>query len=368
MRSRVRVAMIGMGRWGTRVHLATLAERDGVDIVAIADPHAPDLRFMAEQHGIAHTYRDAYALLDEVRDLDAVVVVTPTDTHRDICLAAFHRGLHVFCEKPLAYDVAQAREMADAARANGLITKMGFNFRYSPVIQRMKQLIDGGSIGKLHLFESLTVNHQFIDPERPRHWKMERARANGGVFVEYGCHSIDLALWLGGPITRVVAHGMTLIPERPLEEGGRGPVDADDAASWIAVYERGGEALFRTGWASVPIGGGGLRVYGSRGSMAWQLDPTTRRSEKLLARTVEDPEPRVLLEFAPSFDARFDEPPYPIGLIARYSARLMEAFLSDLRQGRPSSPDFEDGLAAQHVLAAIRTSLDEGRWAKVERG
>jgi predicted dehydrogenase len=177
----------------------------------------------------------------------------------------------------------------------------------------MKQLIDEGYIGEVKLFESVTLNAQFVDPQKPLHWKMQRARANGGVFVEYGSHSIDLALWFGGPITSVVAHGVTLVSERSDQDGAMRAVDVDDAASWIATYGNGAEALFRTGWASLPVGGGGMRIYGSRGSLAWQLDPTTRRSEKLLVSTLAEPEPHVLLDFAPPFDPQTDAGAFPLG-------------------------------------------------------
>ena len=143
-------------------------------------------------------------------------------------------------------------------------------------------------------------------------------------------------------------------------------VDVDDASSWIAEYKSGGEALFRTGWASLPVGGSAVRIYGSCGSVAWQLDPTTRRREQLLAWTIDEAAPRILMEFAPPFDARFDEGPYPMGLLARYNATLVQGFVNDIRNGRGSAPSFEDGLAVQRVLRAIRTSMDEERWADVE--
>ena len=210
------------------------------------------------------------------------------------------------------------------------------------------------------------MNAQFIDPRRPRHWKMQRSRANGGVFVEYGVHNIDLAMWFGGPITHVVAHGLTLVPTRPTSEGEVAEIDTDDACSWIATYANGGEALFRAGWASLPVGGGGMRLYGSRGSLAWQPDPTGRRSEQLIGATLEKPEPEVLFEFAPPFDPQLDAGDFPLGLLARYTTRLIESFVNDIQVGQASGPTFEDGLAAQRVLAAIRMSLDEKRWVEVE--
>jgi predicted dehydrogenase len=273
--------------------------------------------------------------------------------------------VHVLCEKPLAYDVAQAQDLVRALDSRRLVGKLGFLFRFSPVIQRLKQLIDDGRIGEIQLIEILTINAQFMDPTRPLHWKMQRARANGGVFVEYGAHSIDLALWLAGPVSRLVAHGVTLIQERPSDGTQTAVVTMDDTASWITQHESGVEGLFRTGWASLPIGGGGLRVYGTKGSLAWQLDATGRQHEYLLASMVDQPTTETLLEFTASSERGQGEESFPLGLLADYNQRLVRSFVDDIRRGRGSDPSFANGFEAQKVLAAIRTSLDEHRWVEL---
>ena len=365
---RLQIGVIGVGLWGSRAHLPALLASESVDVVAIADRDLTHADSVAAQLGIARTFVDAHALLNEIDNLDAIVIATPTDTHHDLVSAACDRGVHILCEKPLAYDVAQAKSMVQALNARQLVGKLGFLFRFSPVLQRMKQLIDDGFIGEVRLLESHTLNAQFVDPAQPLHWKMQLPRANGGVFVEYGAHSIDLAHWLAGPVARVVAHGVTLIRERRQLEKEIAPVLVDDAASWITQHTGGTEGLFRTGWASLPIGGDGLRVYGTRGSLAWQLDPTTRRREWLLVSTVDQPEVRQLLEFAPAYDAGNVDGSFPLGLLTHYNARLVSSFVNDIRAGRVSGPSFADGLAAQEVLAAIRTSLDQNRWVELQTG
>lgn len=360
----MRVAVIGLGAWGTRAHLATLAARDDVDVVAIVEPDAAEAAATAARFMVPRVERDAAALWVNPGQVDAVVIATPVDTHHRQVLDALAAGCHVLCEKPLAYDLPQAEEMHLAAHEAGVVAKLGFLMRFSPVVARMKALVDEGYVGELRGFEFHSVNAQFIDPDRPRHWKMERSRANGGVFAEYGSHGIDLALWFGGPITKVVAHAMTAIPERPVYGGGRGAVDVDDLTAWIGVYTNGGDATFRTGWASLPIGGGGVRIYGSRGSLAWQPDPTTRRNEVLVGATVDAPEPVVLLDHTPGYDPAIDAGPFPLGLFARYNAGLIDSFIRDIHAGEATGPTFDDGLAVQRVLAAIRMSLDEKRWVE----
>lgn len=358
-----RIGIIGMGAWGSRAHLPAFASLPGVDVIAVADPDEAAARRAAGDYGVGRVETDAARLFDDPDGLDAVVIATPDDTHRDLAVAAFDAGLHVLCEKPLAYGLGEAEEMLATAERSGRIAKIGFLFRFSPVVERMHELVEQGYIGEVQAFEHVGVNAQFVDPNRPLHWKMERGHAPGGVFVEYGAHTIDLAHWFGGPLTRVVAHGVTLVRERPLAGGGTGKVDGDDLASWIGEFAGGGQALFRSGWASHAVGTGGMRVYGSRGTLLWEQ--RGRVSEALLAVTWDDPEPRTLLEYAPARDPAVDEDPFRLGIYARYNRRLAESFVNDVRNGWSSSPSFVDGLAAQRVLAAIRTSLDERRWADV---
>jgi predicted dehydrogenase len=362
----LRIGIIGLGAWGARAHLPAFGALPGVAVVAVADPDEAAARGAARAHDVGRVETDAMRLFRDPDGLDAIVIATPDDTHRDLAIAAFDAGLHVLCEKPLAYSVGQAEEMLAAAERAGRVAKIGFLFRHSPAVTRMRELVDQGLIGDVQLFEHVGVNAQFVDPNRPLHWKMERRHAPGGVFVEYGSHTIDLALWFGGPISRVVAHAVTLIPQRPLSGGGTGPVDGDDLASWIGEYASGGQALFRSGWASLPVGTGGMRVYGSRGTLLWEQQG--RSSEALLAVTVDDPEPRTLLTYPPPDAPVVDDGPFPLGIYAHYNRRLAASFVRDIRAGQVSWPSFADGLAAQRVLAAIRVSLDEQRWADVRDG
>ncbi len=359
----VRIGIIGMGAWGSRAHLPAFASLHDVAVVAVADPDGEAARRAADAHGVGRVETDAMRLFSDPDGLDAVVIATPDDTHRDLVMAAFDAGLDVLCEKPIAYTVAQGDEMLAAAERQGRIARIGFLFRHSPIVIRMRELVAQGMIGEVQAFEHVGVNAQFVDPKRALHWKMQRAHAPGGVFVEYGAHTIDLAIWFGGPLARVVAHGVTLIPERPLAGGGTGRVDGDDLASWIGEYASGGQALFRSGWASLPVGTGGMRVYGSRGTLLWEQDG--RSSEALIAVTIDDPEPQTILEYAPEHDPAIDDGPFPLGIYARYNKHLAESFVSDIRTRKATAPTFADGVAAQRVLAAMRTSLDEQRWVDV---
>jgi predicted dehydrogenase len=357
----IKIGIIGLGLWGRQAHLPAFSGLENVEIMALADPQRERAEEAAETFGVRRTEADPAALFRDPAGLDAVVIATPDDTHRDLALAAFGAGLHVLCEKPLAYDARQGKEMLEASQQTGRIGKIGFLYRHSPVVTRMKELIDQGFVGDVQIVQSVGGNAQFADPEAPLHWKMRRRHANGGVFVEYGSHTVDLALWFGGPIQSVVAHGITLIPSRPTPDGS-GTVEWEDDASWIATYKRGGDALFRTGWASYPVDAGGTQVFGTKGTLGWRAG---RDREALIAATPDQPEPHPIFEFVPPHDPTYDDGVHPIDLLGRYNERLAASFISDIRAGEASWPSFEDGLKAQRVLDAIRVSLDERRWVEV---
>lgn len=364
--SPVRVAVIGLGAWGTLAHLPALARRPDAALTAVVDSDPRRVHDAAQRYAVPLGPISADELWDRADAFDAVVIATPTDTHCALALRAIALGKHVLCEKPLAFDVGQAEVMADAATSAGVVTKLGFMFRCSPAIARMKALIDEGYVGDIVAFQSHTMNAQFVDPTTPIHWKMRRDRANGGVAVEYGAHAIDLAHWLVGPIGRVIAQAATITAERPDGSDRPVPVDVEDVASWLVEFTGGAQGSFETSWSTLPVGGGGVRVYGTRGSLAWQPDPTLRESERLIGATVDAPDPAVLLEYRTRFLAADDD--QSIGIAADYNDRLVDSFIADVRRGRSSGPEFGAGLRAQQVLAALQTSLGSGQWASVDHG
>ena len=124
-------------------------------------------------------------------------------------------GLPVLCEKPLARTVPEAADLVARAAAAGVVTKLGFVFRYSPALRQLRALVRDGYVGRVHSLAVYSQNPQFMDPAAPFHWKMDAARTGGGVFVEYGSHSLDLARWIAGEIEEVCANARTVVPDRP---------------------------------------------------------------------------------------------------------------------------------------------------------
>ena len=171
--------------------------------------------------------------------------------------------------------------------------------------------------------------------------------------------------WRCGTAARCAASSRTRDPGGAAARGGGGvaTVETDDVASWIAEYASGGQALFRAGWTNLPAGSGGVVLYGSQGTLHWRQH--SRVTESLLLATIDDPEPRVVLEFSPPVNPALDAGGLVMGIFAHYNRNLAESFLRDIRDGAASWSTFGDGLAAQRVLTAIRASLDESRWVDI---
>jgi predicted dehydrogenase len=190
----VNVGLIGCGTVAGYGHLPALGIVDGARLVAVADAVAERARAAAEKHGVPHHYADYRELLARP-DVDLVVVATPPSQHCPMVLAALAAGTHVFCEKPLATNVADGEAMVRAARSAARLLAVDFESRVAPPYQRARALLDGGAIGRLRVLRlvNLWMGGRWAGEER-YHMLMTDGQ---GPIVDCGVHAIDLARWLG---------------------------------------------------------------------------------------------------------------------------------------------------------------------------
>ena len=202
-RRRLNVGLVGLGRLG-RVYARDLATRIAeTRLAAIADVDADAVAQVADELDVARTYRTPQDLVADP-GVDAVVVVSPTHTHRDVVVAALAHGKPTFCEKPLALTLAECRDMASAVERGAAFFQMGFMRRFDPGYASAKQQVDAGRIGRAVVFKSTSR-----DPYRP---SLEYANpaSSGGILVDMGIHDFDLARWFMGEVATVSAIGGTL--------------------------------------------------------------------------------------------------------------------------------------------------------------
>jgi len=201
--ARLNVGVIGVGRLG-KVYVRDLAGRiPETRVVAVADPVEALAKDVAAEFDVPKAYSDPLALIDDPA-VDAIVIVTPTHTHRDIVIAAAGRGKPTFCEKPPALSLQEIAAMKTAIEKSGLFFQMGFMRRFDAGYAAAKKQIDAGRIGDPLVFKATSR-----DPFRP---SLEYANpaSSGGMLIDMGIHDFDLARWFMGDVRSVAAIGATI--------------------------------------------------------------------------------------------------------------------------------------------------------------
>lgn len=215
MSDRVRIGIIGTSWWTEGMFLPSFRSHPAAEIVAICGRNQYRANQLAGEYGIAQVYGDYRAMLDEA-GLDAVVVVTPDELHYPMTMDALDAGLHVLCEKPLALNAGQAREMYEKAEAAKVKHMVLFTWRWQPHHLYLKQLVDEGYVGGCY-----QAYFSFLGPfgrDGEYQWRFDSQRSNG-VVSDLGAHRIDFARWYVGDVCRVSAHLSSFV-ERP-DAGGR---------------------------------------------------------------------------------------------------------------------------------------------------
>jgi len=302
----------------------------------------------------------------ERNDIDVIDICTPGDSHMPIAVAAAEAGKAILCEKPLANTLSEARHMLDAVRSNQCIHMLCHNYRRAPAVMIAKQLIDDGRIGKLYHYRGTYLQDWIVDPEFPRVWRLEKARAGSGALGDLVSHTADLSRFLVGEITEVAGLLSTFITERPLPNSDKkAPVDVDDAAISLMKFENGAVGTIEA--SRFAIGHKNhlrFEINGSKGSVAFDLE----RLNELELYIEEGPNSGFKTILATDAGHPYVEAWWPPGHIIGYEHTFIHTVYDLLRaidKQEIPSPNFEDGVRNQAVLDAIERASASGKWEAV---
>ena len=299
-------------------------------------------------------------------DIDVVDICTPGNMHLPIALAAAASKKIIFCEKPLANTVAEAKQMLDAVRANGCVHMLCHNYRRVPAVALAHELISTGRIGEIYHYRGTYLQDWLVDPDFPRVWRLEKASAGSGALGDLLSHSVDLARYLVGEITEVSGLLKTFIPERPLTQSRTmAPVEVDDAALCVVNFENGAVGTIEaTRFAAGRKNYNRFEINGSHGSIVFNLE----RMNELELYFDEGLESGFRTVQVTGKGYPYMEGWWPEGHIIGYEHTFTHTVLDLLKavaEGGLPTPNFEDGVRNQLVLEAVERSAESRRWEPV---
>ncbi|MHC5538311.1 Gfo/Idh/MocA family protein [Singulisphaera rosea] len=249
----VRVGLIGSG-FISAIHYEAFRFVPGAEVIAVASPtEGRSARFAAER-GIPHAFRDVRELLD-LKAVDLVVLGLPNDRHCEVVVQAAEAGKHVVVEKPMAPSLAECDRMIAACEAAGVILGYAEELCFAPKYVRLKQLVDEGALGKIHLVKQ---SEKHDGPHTP--WFFDTSRSGGGVTFDMGCHAVEFFRWILGKekrIESVYAHMGTYVHADK--------TNGDDEAILILNFEGGAVGLAEESWTKPGGMDDRAEVFGSSG-------------------------------------------------------------------------------------------------------
>jgi predicted dehydrogenase len=306
--------------------------------------------------------------LVEAPDIDAVDICSPNNTHHEIALAAAAAGKVILCEKPLAMNVAQAREMTQAVERSGKPNMVWFNYRRVPAISLAKQIIQEDRLGKIFHYRATYLQDWTISPKVPvggaATWRLDKEVAGAGVSGDLSTHNIDTALWLNGSVASVCGMTEIFIPDRKRPDGSPARVEIDDVCTFLARFTNGSNGTFEaTRYARGRKNKYSLEVNGEMGSIYFDLEDM----HQLQYFNHGDP---AHLQGWRTILVTGGEHPYMAnwwvpGCVIGYEHTFVNAladFLKALEKGERVRPDFRDALETQEVTEAVLESARRGKW------
>lgn len=324
--SPTKFGLVGAGAIAQAYGLA-FANSDLVKLVAVADSRIESAKAMAEANDCA-AFSSAEAMADEM-ELDAVIISTPPITHQDICAEFIRRGIPVLCEKPLSIDSDTAKEMLALAEEHKVPFTMATKFRYVEDVAQAKAFVESGLIGDVILFENVFTGHVNMSSR----WNSDPAISGGGVLIDNGTHSVDIARYFLGELAEVQVMEGNRVQELPVE----------DTAKMFVRSRAGVLASIDLSWSMSKEQPYFISIYGSEGTLLVGWGESKYRRAKDNEWTV--------------FGSGYDK----VGAFVRQ----LENFSKAIQGQEQMLVTPTDALASVEVIEAAYRSLDRQEWEPI---
>jgi predicted dehydrogenase len=384
-RPRIGVGLIGFG-WLGQAHsrsmqrIKTLFDEREFDpeLVICSDTVPARVNEAIESFGYRRGSADWRRVVDDP-EVDVVFIAAPNALHVELIEAAAQAGKDVFCEKPVGGTPAETARAERAVRHAGVISGVGYNYRWAPLVRYAAQLVADGRVGTVNHYRGRFFSMYGSDPMGLLSWRFLVDEGGHGVTTDLMSHAVDLAHMLVGPITRVVGTTETFIRERPLPVPGGGThygrgaagdqvgaVTNEDYAGMLCVFENGARGTFEAGRTLLgPESQMAFDLHASEGAIGWNLE---RMNELQLYLATDEPHSGYTTVYGGErFPYHGNFVPGSANGIGFEDLVVIEdyEFCRSIAKGRRHRPGFEDALAAVGVQAALLRSVESGRWEDV---
>jgi predicted dehydrogenase len=375
-----------MGKLHSRAYQAVPYVYPGLNIrprLMRAADTAPDRAdYACDVLGYATSSTDYRDVLSDP-DVDVVSICAPNLLHREIGVAAAQAGKPFWIEKPVGRDAVDTAAVAEAARAAGVVTSIGYNYRHAPAVERIRDLIAHGELGRITNVRAVFFNGYASEPKGALSWRFKKDLAGSGALGDLLSHVVDLMQYVVGPITDVTGLLSTVHHQRPIlpmgqsthfaviEDGELGDVENDDYAAALVRFASdspGAGAVGTVEASRIIVGpqcGLSLEVYGTEGSASWNFEQMNEL-KLALGRTGPNQGYTTILGNAAQGDyAAFQ--PGPGNSMGYDDLKVIEAkkFLVAVTGGEQRNSTIEEALADAEVIAATAASALDGQWHKV---
>jgi predicted dehydrogenase len=352
--AKLRVAVIGTG-FADRVQIPGFRLHPLTEVVAVCSQREERAKAIAEKYAIVGVYTDYEKMITREKP-DIVSIVTPPHLHLPMTLFAFANGAHVLCEKPLAMNTAETRQMLAAAEAAGRVHVVNHEFRYIPARMYQKVLFEKGFVGEPLFFECTHLQDSRMSPTVKWTWWSD-ANQGGGMWGAIGSHYIDSFHWWTGATTKEISCTLHIpYATRPTTEGEPRPVTADEGVNAILELTNGIKCIMNLHSAAA----GDIRrltIHGSEGALI------VRDDRFLFGRAKGERELKPI-----TVPNEFEPPTWqPVtNLLLGPFVRLVDLLVGKILKHSLAGPawepaNFADGISVQQVLDAGRQSNIEGR-------